>query len=161
MKVDIVVALSLLFLLPTLFYLTRRVLHYRKIRKLSSSIARAVISRGANDGLTLTAIAESAAMVFGVPREVIRVSRENHNWIVILFTGPTNADPIRLLYLTEQTRAFLPTWANFKLLTTNEEPRSGESASDRRKERMRRAVESLEKAEKGRGDGVGSQGLES
>lgn len=147
-----------LILLPILLYLTRRVLHYRKIRTLSSSIARAVISRGANDAIAMNAIAESAAMVFGVPREVIRVSRENHNWIIILFTRPTNTDPLRLLYLTEQTRAFLPTWANFKLLTTNEEPRPAETAADRRKEKMLRAVAAMEK---GRVESGQTQGVES
>ncbi len=148
---------AIILLLPTLLYLLRRVLHYRKIRLLSSSIARAVISRGINDSIALNAIAESAAMVFGVPREVIRVSRENHNWIIILFTRPTNTDPVRLLYLTEQARAFLPTWANFKLLTTNEEPRSAESTAEHRKEKMLRAVAAMEK---GRGSEA-VQGVES
>mgnify|MGYP003423134213 FL=1 len=151
-----IVALSVLILLPPLLYLIRRVTHYRKVRTLADAIANAVLLKGSNDVAAFGVIQDRAAVVFGVPRGVVQVSRENGNWIVILFTRPVDTPWHRLFHLSEQARAFLPTWANFKLLTTDEEPRNSvETAAERRRAKMAAVVATLSDGEKA------SQGTES
>jgi hypothetical protein len=114
----------------------RRYRHYRKMRSLADAIAFAV-QNGAHP-MALNMVEVQSSVVFSVPREIVSATREG-NWITILFTHPVQRKSLELAILTQYVRTFLPTWANFKLLTTDtdpDQPRALSPAELRRQERI-------------------------
>jgi hypothetical protein len=106
----------------TIAYFGKRYLHYRKVCNVADAIAFFVESRGVDTTIASESIAHHVAVLFEVPREIVSVTRENSNWVAIVFMLPVERTKLELYTLTMQVRSFLPPWANFKLLTTNEDP---------------------------------------
>lgn len=117
-------------------FFLRRYWHYRKLRMLADAIAFCV--QNATVPQAIDMVERQTSIVFGVPREIVSASREG-NWVTILFTHPIHRSNLELAILTQQVRAFLPTWANYKLLTTDVEPNQPRPLSPseiRRQERI-------------------------
>jgi hypothetical protein len=113
---------AVLLLVAIITYFAKRFMHYRKVCNVADAIAYCVESRGVDTTVASESIAQHVSVLFEVPREIITVARGNSNWVTIVFVAPVHRSKTELYVLTMQVRSFLPTWANFKLLTTDEDP---------------------------------------